>query len=93
MVAAGFPFPDHHRTAYCKRPNLTGSHFLISDHMTAFVKKLNQVFITVILIPVYFIAVGMAFLLQKISQKKADTAETYWNQSKKLEKASYSSSY
>lgn len=52
-------------------------------------KKMNDIFILIILFFVYFIFVGLTFGLWKIKKNKIGTEDSYWTAGKKIANKDY----
>jgi hypothetical protein len=65
---------NYHSLVNHKRPGFTNSNFSISIYMKQIkkiIKKMNDFFISIILVLVYFIIFGISFLFYKLFARKA----------------------
>jgi hypothetical protein len=48
-------------------------------HLRKVVKQINQVFVNFVLIIFYFLGLGLAFLIYRLTKKKEKNQVSYWN--------------
>lgn len=58
------------------------------------IKELNRLFLKVILVPIYFLAIGFTYGLKQTIQKKLEKHDSsYWIPSSQFEETDFFSSY